>query len=153
MPVFIITNLWLPSLSLTITAVLLCTRSGASLAWWWKEQAGDSGSAPGDLCPWTSGCSHIRGPGRESGRKHRRTWFPCPYLSLQKDIKGGFMGNGENVKKEAQVALRAWLKQGNIWENLGDLAANTDWARRQGDSAWGSWNQDPWRAWSTEVTW
>lgn len=47
------------------------------------------------------------------------------------------MGNGgENVKKEAQVALWAsWarLKQGNIWENL-DLAANTDWAGWKGVS-------------------
>ena len=45
------------------------------------------------------------------------------------------MGNGgENVKKEAQVALWVRLKQGNIWENVGDLAANTDWPKWQGVS-------------------
>ena len=45
------------------------------------------------------------------------------------------MGHGgDNVKKEAQVALWVRLKQGNIWENVGDLAANTDWPKWQGVS-------------------
>lgn len=67
--------------------------------------------------------------------KTQENLVPLLLISLQKGIKGGFMGNGgENVKKEAQVALWAWLKQGNIWKNVGDLASNTPWPRRQGVS-------------------